>query len=84
MLFAVGNINPNHAALLLLFLNAIRRDIEANEIMSLTPAPNDVDTRYPFAIQPEKEDDRTISEIKEFLRSLYIAWKLNVKLLIDA
>jgi hypothetical protein len=84
MLFAVGNITPNHGALLLLFLNAIRRDIEANEIMSLSPAASDVETRYPFILEAEDEDDTTTTEIKEFLRALYIAWKLNVKLLVDA
>lgn len=84
MLFAVGNINPNHGALLLLFLNAIRRDLEANEIMALAPAANDVETRYPFIIETDDDDDKTVAEIKEFLRALYIAWKLNVKLLVDA
>jgi hypothetical protein len=84
MLFAVGNITPNHAALLLLFLNGIRRDLEADEIMKLTPAPPDVESRYPFIIQHQEGDDRAIGEIKEFMRALYIAWKLNVKLLVDA
>jgi hypothetical protein len=84
MLFAVGHINPNHGALLLLFLHGIRRDLEANEIMSLGAIAEDFETRYPFLIHPEADDDTTVGEIKEFLRALYIAWKLNVKVLVDA
>lgn len=83
MIFAVGNIQPNHAALLLLFMGAINRDLEADEIMHITPAPPDADTRYPFILQHEPDDDQTIAELKEFLRALYMAWKLNVPLKLD-
>lgn len=84
MMFAVGNINPNHAALLLLFSHAIRRDLEADEIMAITPAPPDAETQYPLLIAPHDNDDTTIAEIKEFLRALYIAWRLRVRVLIDS
>lgn len=84
MIFAVGNINPNHAALLLLFLHAIDRDLEAQEIMTITPAPPDAETRYPFIIRVDDNDDRTIAEFKLFLEALYTAWTLNVHLIVDA
>jgi hypothetical protein len=83
MLFAVGPIGPNHAALLMLFLGAIRRDLEAHEIMHISPAPDDADSVYPFLIRPEPGDDTTIEEIKGFLHALYTGWKLNVKVLLD-
>lgn len=77
-------IIPRQAALLLMFLHAIDRDLEADEIKSLDPAPEDVETRYPYILEPLESDDLTILEIKAFLRSLYLAWKLNVNLLLDA
>lgn len=84
MIFAVGPIFPNHAALLLLFLHAINREMEADTIMNITPAVPDVEQHYPLIIQHERGDDDTLYELKEFIRSLYIAWKLNVSLLVDA
>ena len=83
MIFSVGNIQPNHGALLLLFLNAIERDLEADAIMKITPAPPDVDTLYPFLMQPTDRDDESILQIKSFLYALYTAWKLNVSLVLD-
>lgn len=83
MIFAVGNIYPNHAALLLLFLHAINRDIEADAIMHITPAPLDADEQYPFLMQPQDSDDSTIDELKQFFFALYTAWKLSVPLLLD-
>lgn len=84
MIFAVGSIQPNHGALLLLFAHAIPRTLEADEIMHITPAPSDVETKHPFLLKPEQTDDRTIAEFKAFFRALYMAWKLNVSLQIDA
>jgi len=84
MIFAVGNIMPNHAAILLLFFNGIRRDLEAQEIMQITPAPFDAETRYPFKITIDEEDDQTVTEFKQFFHALYTAWKLNVSLVVDS
>lgn len=84
MIFAVGTILPNHAALLLLFLHAIHRDLEAEDIMRITPAPANVAEHHPFLIQHERSDNDTLHEIKEFLAALYLAWKLNVPLIVDA
>lgn len=83
MMFGVGNINPNHAALILLFLGAISRELEADEIMSITPAPSDANQKHPFILKPEKSDDNTIAEIKAFLYALYRAWSLDVGLKLD-
>lgn len=84
MMFAVGAVNPNHAAILLLFSGAIPRDVEAESIMLLTPAPADVDTRFPFELQIEREDDETVQGFKGFLHALYLGWKLHVPVLVDA
>ncbi len=83
MIFAVGHIGPNHAALILLFLDGIDRDIEVDQIMKISPAPPDAELRLPFLLKPEKDDDKTIAELKEFLRALYIAWRLNVRVILD-
>jgi hypothetical protein len=84
MIFAVGHINPNHAALLLLFMGAISRELDADAIMHIAPAPEDAEIRHPFALTFDENDDRTIAELKEFLRALYIAWTLAVQLMVDA
>lgn len=84
MLFAVGAVNPNHAAILLLFTNAIPRDVEAELVMQLTPAPADVETRFPFILRPSEDDDETILQLKAFLHALYLGWKLHVRVLVDA
>ncbi len=84
MIFAVGSIQPNHGALLLLFAHAIPRTVEADDIMNITPPPPDLETKHPFLLKPEDTDDRTISEFKQFFRALYMAWKLNVSLVVDA
>lgn len=84
MMFAVGAVNPNHAAILLLFANAVPRDVEADSVMHLTPAPGDIDTRFPFILRPERDDDETIHGLKAFLHALYLGWKLHVPVLIDA
>jgi hypothetical protein len=84
MMFAVGHVSPNHAALLLLFLHVIDRDLEAHDIMAITPAPNDAETRFPYLLRPESDDDQTIVDVKEFLRALHIGWRLGVRVLVDA
>lgn len=83
MIFAVGNIQPNHGALLLLFLGAIDRALEADEIMKITPAPADAEQKHPFKLQVTDNDDATTRDIKGFFHALYIAWKLNVTMKLD-
>lgn len=85
MFFMVGDIIPNHAAILLLFYNAIdRSELEANEIMALTPATEEIIEALPFLHQIMQGDDSSTADIKEFLQALYLAWSLNVNLKIDA
>lgn len=85
MLFTVGHIIPNHAGIMLLFFHVIpRHDLEAEDIMSITPAPADAETRHPFKMPPADEDDTTIRELKDFFLALYTAWKLDVPLNVDS
>lgn len=79
MLFLLGNLNPKHAAVLLLFFHAIDRDLEADEIMAVS----DGKRTMPFLLTPQADDDQTILELKAFFHALYLAWKLNVRLLLD-
>ncbi len=85
MMFAVGHINPNHAAVLLLFLNAIRRDIEADAIIKLRQG-GDV-AAYPLMIDEDDaapDHDLTVREFITFIKALHTGWRLQVRVLVDA
>lgn len=85
MIFTVGDIIPNHGAIMLLFFNAIERsDLQADEIMGLSPADDTKIEKNPFLHQIMQGDDRTTTDLKSFLNALYIAWALNIGLKIDA
>ena len=83
MMFLLGHIRPSYAAMLLVFFNAIHRDLDADEIMALSVSPEDVLEKYPFLLRPESDDDTTVKQIKQFIQALYVAWVLNVRLLLD-
>lgn len=83
MLFLLGNVQPTHAGVLLLFFGAIDRDLTAEQIMNLTP-PTDPVKNHPFLLPFKADDDRTIAELKSYLYALYLAWTLNVRVLLDA
>jgi hypothetical protein len=83
MTFTLGHIEPSHAGVLLLFFGAMRRDLDADAIMTISQAPPDAHERYPFLLQPEADDDRSIGQLKAFFDALYVAWTLNVRLLLD-
>lgn len=83
MVFNVGDIQPNHAAVLLLFFNALERDLQAEEIMNITHTPEDAEQRYPFLHQDFPQDDDSISDFKRFLYALYVAWRLKVSVRLD-
>lgn len=83
MVFLVGHIQPNHAGVLLLFFGAIARNLEAPEIMAIGTLPLAARQQVPFQIGPEPGEDATTTELKEFLYALYLAWQLNVPLLLD-
>ncbi|MCX9078357.1 MAG: hypothetical protein OIN84_10315, partial [Candidatus Methanoperedens sp.] len=81
MTFGVGHIQPSHAGVLLLFFKTIARDLEADAIMNISQASGDVPPS--FLLEIEDGDDKTVAQIKMFLYALYIAWTLNVPLLLD-
>lgn len=83
MLFLLGHIKPSYGATLLMFFNVIRRNMDADEIMALAPSPEDVTERYPMQLKAEPDDDASIRQFKQFLQALYLAWALNVRLLLD-
>ncbi|MCU0512144.1 MAG: hypothetical protein MUE40_06185 [Anaerolineae bacterium] len=84
MLFTVGDIIPNHAAMVLLFFHAIDRDLQAHEIMALTPVPPEATRRFPFRLALKPNDAPDLAAMKAFFHALYIAWTLNVRLRVDA
>ncbi len=84
MLFLIGSILPTYGAMLMLFFGVIDRNLEANAIQNLTPAPDDWQTRFPFMMLAHDDDDDTRSAFKRFFGYIYIAYGLNVSLSIDA
>lgn len=86
MIFMLGHIQPAHAGMLLLFFNAIPRDVEAShivEIMNHTLSPAEIERQYPFQMQPSEVDDNSLTDLKRFFYALYRAWLLNIPLLLD-
>lgn len=83
MVFLVGHLQPNHAGILLLFFDAIPRRLEAPDIVNIGTMPLAAREQVRFMIGPEADDDQTITELKEFLYALYLAWQLDVTLLLD-
>ncbi|MEO0561511.1 MAG: hypothetical protein AAF125_05335, partial [Chloroflexota bacterium] len=85
LLFMGGHINPSRGTLLMLFLNAIPRNIDATDMLKLAPASDDAGERYPFQLaEDDTVDDSTVRDLKAFLHAMYLAWLLDVDLLIDA
>ncbi|MDX2163092.1 MAG: hypothetical protein SF162_17380 [bacterium] len=86
MLFLLGHVQPPHAAMLLLFFHAVPRKIEANvvvQIMNQMLTPEQIDQHFPSQMKVTDADDLTISELKRFFHALWLAWKLDVLLLLD-
>jgi hypothetical protein len=83
LFLAGGAIKPAYAAVLLVVFKAIRRDLEAPELMTLTQSPDDAFGCYPFLMASAPEDDLSISQYKSFFKALWLAWGLNVPLLLD-
>jgi len=83
-LFMQGHITPSRAAITLLIFGGIPRNVDAGDILKMTPTPPDAAERFPFLFQPEPDaDDATISELKAFFAAMYTAWLHNVELLLD-
>ncbi|GAB1420686.1 hypothetical protein MASR2M15_07970 [Anaerolineales bacterium] len=87
MIFGVGHsISANHAGILLLLLHVIPNNIEADQIQNISPPPPDADQLHPFLLDeaPYTGNNQSIIEFQNFLKALYIAWRLDVPVLIDA
>jgi hypothetical protein len=84
MIFGVGHIIPNHAAILLLFFHVISRELNASEIMNITPADEETEKDLPYRLHYDENDVASTTELKLFFYALYKAWLLNVRLLVDA
>ncbi len=78
------SITPLFGAMLLLLFGGIRRDLEADELQQLTPAPADWQTRYPFQLTPVRGDDESIVALKRFFGVLHLAHGLNSTVSLDA
>jgi hypothetical protein len=78
-----GPIQPNHAGVLLLFYGAINRQLEADTIMRIGSMSAEERAAFPLLIEPDDHDDQTTAELRGFLAALYIAWRLDVQLLLD-
>jgi len=85
MIFGVGqHIIPNHAGILLLFFHAIDRELEADDIRNLSSADQAIRDRTAFTMKADLDDDDTVHEFVAFFHAMYLAWKLNVPLFVDA
>ncbi len=86
MLFLTGHIQPSHAGMLLLLFGAIRRDLEAHQvvlIMNRSLTPEQVERDFPFLMKPDSADDKTVAELKQFFHALYRAYLLGVQVVLD-
>ena len=85
MIFGVGErIMPNHAGVLLLFFGAIDRDLEAEEIQDISSYSETNREAIAFEMSADANADECVREIVAFFQSLFLAWKLNVPLDVDA
>ncbi len=85
MIFGVGNlIIPNHAGILLLFFNAIERDLEVEAIQDISSFGAAVRETTAFDMTLPAEYDTCMKDFVAFFHALYIAWKLNIPLYVDA
>lgn len=85
MIFGVGErVIPNHAGVLLLFFGAIDRDLEADEIRDISSFDLPIRERFAFEMMSGAGADDCVRELIAFFRALYVAWRLNVALFIDA
>lgn len=85
MVFLTGHIQPNHGAILLLFLQVIAREgLEAGEITQLGALPVAERARMELLIAAgDARDDDATAGMRGFLRALWLAWRLDVQLLLD-
>ena len=85
MVFGVGErIIPNHAWILLLCFRVIDRDIEAEDIRKISSAEAFAREKGVFLMAADPNDDETVHEFVAFFHAMFLAWKLNVPLFVDA
>lgn len=85
MIFGVGDrIIPNHAGILLLFFDAIERDLEASEIQEISSFDQTIRAGFQFAMEAVPPGHQGIREMVSFFHALYLAWQLDVSLFVDA
>lgn len=85
MIFGVGErIIPNHAGILLLFVHAIGRDLEAVEIQGISSSEPVTREQYAFEMSDAADSDQRIREFVAFFHALYTAWQLDAPLFVDA
>ena len=85
MVFGVGErIIPNHAGIILLFVHAIDRDLEAEAIQDISSSAASTRERYGFLMSAPADGDQRIEEFVAFFLALYTAWQLNAPLFVDA
>ncbi len=85
MIFGVGErILPNHAGILLLFVGAIERELEAEEIRDISSVESTISDRIAFDMPDSAGNDNCIKEFVGFFHALYTAWTLQVPLFVDA
>lgn len=85
MTFQVGAIQVPHAAMLLLFYGAIPREgLDPERLMMLIRGQvAGFSDEFPFLLRFEDGDDMTVRDLKRFLLALYMAYSMNVRLLLD-
>ncbi len=91
MLFMVGNIQPGHAAMILLFFNIIPRDdLTPDDIFWLMNGgvisvdADKVEDELPLLIRFDEEDDATIRDFKHFFHALFLAYVNGVSLRVNS
>ena len=55
LLFLLGDVQPKRAVMILLFMGAITRQLEAHELMNLTPATPETAEKYPFLAEARRK-----------------------------
>jgi hypothetical protein len=78
MMFMVGNLAPTHCLMLSLFCGVLPHDISIHDLKD-----DEARTRALAAIAVPTETDPAIEQLAQFLRTLAVAARLDVSVLID-
>jgi hypothetical protein len=78
MMFMVGNLAPTHCLMLILFCGVLPHDISIYDLKD-----DETRTRALAAVDVPTETDPDIEQLAQFLRTLAIAARLDVSVLID-